>query len=159
MRTDLELLREKYQTVCNNELRLYNEQILFEGAPEEITKAIPSGLNGFFSAWAKYSGMAILAGVATGIAANLFGWLIVGISKIINKDAVEEQRIRQEFIRLKNKNRAEALMDEDLTDEELYTEYKKIEGELADKLEEKFPLKGSEKWAIVLEKLKNMAKI
>ena len=157
MMNEAETLEGIYNDVQLTEsLSFYEDnEVIEEGAKEVLddirefiskTESIPE----FFGNIFKFLRTASLIGIGTGIAAQLLGWIFIGLSRLMDKNLKFKNKVlRQVEERLRNEKIKDLDMDS-MAPKELYLAYESIEDELANELEKHFPMKGKTKWAVVL---------
>lgn len=153
---DTYILEEEYNIVQLNE-------VSWESINKVGTKLgktlLGDSLSTYLASVFKYLKNISVVGVGISLAAQILGSIFIGISKMLDKDVEAKKQVRDEILNIKYGDRLRQLAREkDLTTEEIYEAYLKIKKDLGRELDEKYPLKGKYKWAIILDKIGNIIK-
>ena len=149
---DTRILEETYSEMSTNP----SDFLISEGVGEEISKAITSigNIPAYFSSWGQYLEGAAVTGVTVAIASQIIGWLFIGISRVLDRDISAKKEARDAILNIRYSNEVKKMsQDDSLSTEEMYDAYMNIKDKLAMELDEKYPLVGKVKWALVLDRV------
>lgn len=154
---DTQLLEESYDDILL--LKGY-EDVIEESRAGDIARELLSKLREALSSssvvqyvggWLKYMQNLAVIGLSVALASQLFGWLLIGLSRLLDRNVKAKKEAREALYKIAYGKEIENLSEEeDLSTEEMYEIYLGLQDRLAAELDEKYPIRGRERWSMVL---------
>lgn len=94
-----------------------------------------------------------IAGLSGAALAQVIGWILMGIAKVLDKDIEKNMEARQVAFNIKYKKATRNMKMEDMSDDEIIKTYKKLRKKINTELDQVIPTKRAVRIATILDKV------